>query len=233
MSTLNIIIGNKYYSSWSLRGWLAVKHTGLKFTETLLPLDTPEFHKRIKDLSPTGYVPCLHDGDIRVWDSLAIIDYCAMLAPEKYWWPKEKPALALARSMCAEMHSGFAALRKAAPMNMNKSYTGHTLSDSVTRDVKRIDTLWQQAHHQFSGHQFSGSDKPGDYLFGDFSAADMMFAPIVSRFLTYDIEVSGISRAYMARIDSHPYINAWRLEAAKEAMIIKDSEIDPSKRMLG
>jgi len=225
MSDLKIIIGTKTYSSWSLRGWLAVRHTGLAFEEIKLPLDTPEFYQRIKAYSPTSCVPALCDGDVRVWDSLAIIDYCARIAPEKFWWPEDKAAYANARSVAAEMHSGFMALRGAAPMNMRDRRTGLTLSDAVQKNVDRIDTLWTEARTRFGAG--------GDFLYGEFGAADMMYAPVVSRFESYGIQLGETSRAYMQAVLEHPYIKEWKADASTETQVVAQDEIPADATCLG
>lgn len=225
MANFKIIIGTKTYSSWSLRGWLAMRHTGLSFEEVKLPLDTPEFYEKIEELSPTRCVPALLHGDVRVWDSLAIIDYCARLAPQKAWWPESDAAFGFARSIAAEMHSGFMALRGAAPMNMRGSWTGLEISEAVQKDISRIDTIWAEARRRFGGD--------GEFLFGSFSAADMMYAPVVSRFKTYDITVSDASRAYMDAVLAHPYMQEWMTDAATETEVVDQDEIPADAKTLG
>ncbi len=225
MSDLKIIIGNKNYSSWSLRGWLAVRHTGLAFEEVKLPLDTPEFYERIKEFSPTSCVPALCDGEVRVWDSLAIIDYCARIAPDQFWWPEDRAAYANARSVAAEMHSGFMALRGNAPMNMRDRRTGLTLSDAVQKNVDRIDALWTEARTRFGAG--------GDFLYGNFGGADMMYAPVVSRFESYGIKVSDTSRTYMDAVLNHPYVKEWAAEALTETQIVEQDEVPADATSLG
>ncbi|MCJ9428413.1 glutathione S-transferase family protein [Kordiimonas marina] len=225
MTDLTIITGTKTYSSWSLRGWLAVTHTGLEFSEINLPLDTPEFHERIKTLSPSGFVPALQHGDVKVWDSLAIIDYCARLAPGRFWWPDEMAAYGFARSIVAEMHSGFMALRAAAPMNLRDQRHGLTLSDAVQKNVSRIDALWAEARERFGAG--------GDFLFGGFSAADMMYAPVVARFLSYGIGLSKTASAYRDAVRAYPFVNAWYEAAAKETQVVTQDEIAPDATHLG
>ena len=225
MSDLKIIIGTKTYSSWSLRGWLAVAHTGLAFEEVLLPLDTPEFYDRIGALSPSRTVPALHHGDTVVWDSLAIIDYCARLAPEKNWWPNDLAAFGYARSIAAEMHAGHMALRGNAPMNLRGKWSGLTLGEKVAADVAKIDARWSHARSQFGAG--------GAFLFGEFGAADMIFAPVVARFFAYGINVSDVSRAYMNAVRNHPLVDAWYRDAATETQVVAVDEIDPSAKQLG
>lgn len=225
MSDLKIIIGEKNYSSWSLRGWLAIHHTGLQFEEVQLPLDTPEFYEKIKTLNPSGRVPALYDGDILVWDSAAIIDYCAALAPKKYWWPSDKSALAFARSIFAEMHSGFEQLRTHAPMNMRGRWSGLCVASGVQADIKRIDTLWTEARTRFGD--------TGPFLFGEFSAADMMYAPVASRFATYGVELSSVSAAYVEALFNYPAFKEWYDAALKEETIVRADELAPSATCLG
>ncbi len=223
--SLHIVIGTKTYSSWSLRGWLAVAHTGLPFRETKLALDTEEFYREIEAFSPTKCVPALQDGDIQVWDSLAIIDYCAHLAPEKNWWPTGKAAYARARSICAEMHSGFMALRGAAPMNFRGSWKDLTLSEAVQRDVNRIDQIWQECREGFG--------QAGAFLFGEFGAADMMYAPVASRFRTYGIQLSPISQAYVDSILNHPLVLQWQEDEGTETQVVAQDEISANATQLG
>ncbi len=225
MSDLKIIVGTKNYSSWSLRGWLAARHTGLPMQETKLRLDTPEFYEEIKDLSPTSCVPALHHGDVRVWDSLAIIDYCAHIAPEKNWWPDEPAAFAHARSVSAEMHSGFTALRNHAPMNLRGQWSNLTLGEAVQKNVSRIDAIWSEARTTFG--------QKGAFLYGEFGAADMMYAPVAARFITYNIAVSDTAKAYMDAVRTHPYVEEWYAEAATESQIVHQDEIPADAKSLG
>lgn len=224
MATLTIVIGNKNYSSWSLRGWLAAMHTGLPVSEIGLQLDTASFYTEIEKYSPARKVPTLlHDG-IRVWDSAAIIDYCARLAPKAYWWPDEMRAYAMARSVAAEMHSGFAALRENVPMNLRKSWSGN-FGKSVLGDITRIDDIWSECRTRF------GTD--GDFLFGQFSAADMMYAPVVARFMSYNAPVSDVSQNYMQAMRSYPLIEQWYKESATERAIVEFDEIAEDAKRLG
>lgn len=225
MPDLHIIVGTKNYSSWSLRGWLAARHTGLPLQETKLRLDTPEFYEQIKDLSPTHCVPALHHGEARVWDSMAIIDYCARIAPEKNWWPEDGAAFAHARSVSAEMHSGFMALRSHAPMNLRGQWSGLALSEAVQKNVDRIDAIWSEARSRFG--------QGGDFLYGAFGSADMMYAPVVARFITYDIAVSDAAKAYMNAVRTHPYVEEWYAEAATESQIVHQDEIPADATSLG
>ncbi|RMB02697.1 glutathione S-transferase family protein [Eilatimonas milleporae] len=225
MADLTIVIGNKGYSSWSMRGWLAVAHTGLDFDEVMLPLDTPTFQERIGAFSPTRQVPVLLHGSLQVWDSLAIIDYCARLSPERYWWPEDPDAFATARSVAAEMHSGFKALRTYAPMNLHKSFDDLKVAPEVAADVERIETIWAECRRRFG--------EGGPFLFGDFSAADMMFAPVVTRFVTYGIKMSKESLRYIAAVQSHPTIDRWYYEASQEKDRLTKYDAGPQDGVIG
>ena len=232
--TRRIIIGNYTYSSWSMRGWLAVDHSGLAHETVRLAMDTPEFAATIKAYSPTGQVPVLQDGDITVHDSLAIIDYLARTAPDHYWWPEDKAAYALARSVSSEMHSSFLTLRRSCPMNLRRSYKGLTYSDALMRDINRIEAIWTECRTRFGAQE---SKRPGPFLFGAFSAADMMFAPVVSRFITYGIAsrtgASALVRAYITAVNSYRPIDLWYKAAQLEKERIATSELDQNITHIG
>ena len=225
MAELKIIIGNKRYSSWSLRGWLAIEHTGIPFSEVKLELDTATFYDEIIKYSPAKRVPTLIDNDITVWDSAAIIDYCAMLSPDKYWWPTDKTAYALARSIFNEMHSGFPELRTHAPMNLVGRWQNLIFSDAIKTEVRRIVEIWSNCREQH------GSD--GDFLFGAFSAADMMFAPITARLATYGMPVNQISADYITAVRAHSAVNAWFEDAGKETGIVMADLVDKNATHIG
>ncbi len=226
MSDFKIIIGNKNYSSWSLRGWLALAAYDIPFEEIMLPLDTPEFYERIAKLNPSGKVPALYHGDLLIWDSLAIIDYIAKLYPEKNIWPKDNAAYAFARSISAEMHAGFTAVRGAMPMNMQGAWSGLGTTDAVEADIRRIEELWTYALDSFSGD--------GPYLFGNtLSGADIMFSAVVSRFKTYDIKLNERCSAYSTSVLDHPAVKVWTEAALKETDIVEVDEIDPNTSILG
>jgi glutathione S-transferase len=185
---MKLIIGNKAYSSWSLRGWLAAKQSGLHFDEIIVPLfsDGWEERKREGDLAPSsGKVPTLWDGEAVVWDSLAIIDYLADKVGRDRFWPKNEVARGMARSMAAEMHAGYTALRREFPMNTRKTFSDVTISEETRKDAVRILQTWAEARSRFG--------KDGPYLFGTFSAADIMFAPVVTRFVTYGFTLPGFA----------------------------------------
>jgi len=225
MAALKIVIGNKNYSTWSLRGWLAAMHMDLGVEEIKFDLYTPGSKAELLKHSPSGMVPALVHGDIVVWDSLAIIDYCARLAPDKFWWPKGDAAYAFARSMSAEMHSGFMGLRTHAPMNIKARWSGLTLGDAVAFDVARADALWSEARKRFG--------QGGDFLFGGFSAADMMFAPVVHRFETYGIEVSPTARAYMDAMLAQPLMAEWTKDGVAENVVLSHGELPVDMTHLG
>jgi glutathione S-transferase len=216
---LKLIIGNKVYSSWSLRGWLAVKQSGLPFEEVVAPLydDAWPERKAQADLAPSvGKVPTLWDGDIAVWDSLAIIDYLDAVSGGDRFWPKDKAALALARSISAEMHSGYQALRNACTMNMRHVLPAQDLAPDVAANVARIVDLWDRARSRFG--------QGGDYLFGAFGAADIMFAPVVTRFVTYSIALPASAQAYRDAVLAHPFMQEWAAGAEQEEWVIPQFE---------
>lgn len=206
---LKLIIGNRTYSSWSLRGWLACKLSGLPFETQVIPMDTPEWiDGSAKGLLPSGKVPVLWDGDSCVWDSLAITDWLADRAGRERFWPESHAASALARSMSAEMHSGFAALRNACSMNLQRDYPDYRPTPEVLADVARIDALWTEARHRFG--------TTGPYLFGDFGAADVMFAPVATRFKTFALPASETAAAYRDAVLAHPWMVEWTTAARAE-----------------
>jgi glutathione S-transferase len=218
---VKLIIGNKNYSSWSLRGWLACKQSGLHFEEIIVPLygeDWENVRKSSDDLAPSqGKVPILWDGDAVVWDSLAIIEYLADKVGRDRFWPKADDARAMARSMVAEMHSSYLALRRACPMNIRARVEGDQLDDDVRADVVRILTLWAEARARFG--------KGGPFLFGTFSAADVIYAPVVSRFLSYGIGVPGFAQAYMQAVWEHEWMQQWIAAAEAEDWVIEQYEV--------
>ncbi|MBA4747300.1 MAG: glutathione S-transferase family protein [Sphingopyxis sp.] len=213
---MKLIIGNKAYSSWSLRGWLAAKHSGVAFEEIVVPLYDEGWTERrtAADLAPSnGKVPILWDGDIAVWESLAIIDYLdEKTGGEQSFWPDDMAARALARSMAAEMHAGFVPLRQNHSMNLRKQYATAPLLPEVEADVARITALWAEARTQFG--------TGGDYLFGAWSEADMMFAPVVTRLLTYAIPLTDEAAAYCSAVISHPHMTEWHAAAQLEPWVI-------------
>ena len=218
---LKLIIGNRAYSSWSFRGWLAVKASGEPFEELVVPLFDKEWEKQREggEFAPGGgKVPILWDGDCVVWDSLAIIEFLSDRVDRKIYWPDAIDARAMALSMSAEMHSSFASLRRELPMNVRRTYPPVEISDAVRHDVDRILQLWAQARARFGG--------TGKFLFGDWSAADMMYAPVVTRFITYGVQVPPFAAGYMAAVLSHPHVNEWIDAAQDEPWVIEQYEVD-------
>lgn len=215
MDRLTLYIGNKNYSSWSFRPWIAMEAAGIPFEEVLIPFDFAAGNPRFRDISPTSQVPVLHHGAQRVWQSLAIIEYVAELYPEAGLLPKERDKRAIARSVSMEMLSGFRALRNACPMNIRRPKGKIALADGVMADVARIETIWRnlRAH--------SG----GPFLFGAFSGADAMFAPVVNRFETYDLVSAGDTLSYIAAVKAHPAWQKWETAARAEPWIVPEDEV--------
>jgi len=217
---MKLIIGNKNYSSWSLRGWLACKQSGLAFEEITVPLygeDWDEQKKQDEDLAPShGKVPILWDGECVVWDSLAIIDFLADRVGRDRFWPKDEAARAMARSMVAEMHSSYLALRRQLPMNVRSRVEGVEPDNEAKSDIVRILSLWAEARARFG--------KGGPFLFGTFGAADVIYAPVVSRFITYGVPVPGFAVAYMQAVWEHDWMKAWIAAAEAEEWTIEKFE---------
>jgi len=216
---LKLFIGNKAYSSWSLRGWLAVKQSGLPFEEIVVPLYDEAWDQRREgaEFAPSsGKVPILWDDEAVVWDSLAIVDYLADKVGRDRFWPQDEAARAMARSMAAEMHSSFVALRREHGMNTRRHYPAQPISAGVAADIERIVTLWAQARARWG--------TGGEFLFGDFSAADIMFAPVVTRFVTYSLPVPRFAAAYGHAVLTHPFVAEWLEAAEDEPWIIEKFE---------
>ena len=199
--TLRLVIVNKAYSSWSLRPWLTMTHFGIPFEETVISMNRPETRGEILKFSPTGKCPALIDGDVIVWESLGIIEYLAESFPDLAVWPRDKAARALARSLANEMHGGFAALRNHCPTQFLRPVRKKALNEAVEADVARIEAAWDHARARHGAG--------GPFLFGAFTAADAMFAPVVNRFHTYDVDVGAPTRAYMAAVMALPAWKAW------------------------
>lgn len=216
MATYTLVIGNKNYSSWSLRPWLALSVAEIAFEELLIPLDEPATREEILKHTGSGRVPVLKSGDFRVWDSLAICEYLAETHPDVGLWPAAPAARAVARAVSAEMHAGFAALRAAMPMNIRSRFPGRGRGPGVQDDINRITAIWRRCRERFGA--------AGDFLFGDFTIADAMFAPVVTRFVTYDVEVGAAEADYMAAINELPAMRAWAAAAEREPWIIDSAE---------
>ena len=208
---MKIIIGNRTYSSWSLRGWLAAKQSLLPFETELRVMDSPEWISgAAKTDMPSGKVPVLWDHGEAIWDSFAILLYLADKAGHDRFWPREARARALAYAVCAEMHSGFMPLRADCPMNLQVRAPNFAPSEDVMADVRRIETLWEIALGRF------GEETGEPWLFGRFGAADIMFAPVCTRIDTYNLPVSDTARAYVDRVLAHPFMAQWQAEAMQE-----------------
>ncbi len=217
--TMTLVIGNKNYSSWSMRPWMALKASGIPFDEIVIPLYTDAADKqRILDVTKSGKVPALVDGGITVWDSLAIIEYLAERFPDAQLWPKDFAARAHARSISAEIHSGFMALRNECGMNIHRPVVPKKLSEDAQANIVRIQDIWTDCRARYGGQ--------GPYLFGHFTAADAMFAPVVHRFRIYDIAMSAPVRGYMDTMLANSAFAGWTADALAETLVIEKFEID-------
>jgi len=205
---MKLIVGNKNYSSWSLRAWLLLAELDLPFEEEALSFNDPTFDAKLRRYEPAETVPILIDDGTVVWDSIAITEHVAERFPDRGVWPSEPQARALARSMCAEMHASFSTLRAALPMNITARLPGLGWNVRVQEDVERITALWQAARSRFGS--------AGPFLFGRFSAADAFYAPVATRFVTYDIELPAAAAAYVAAITALPSMQRWTQAAAAE-----------------
>ena len=217
---MKLIIGNKAYSSWSLRGWLACKQSGIPFEEVVVPLYDADWDRRREgdEFAPSsGKVPILWDGEAVVWDSLAIIEYLAEKTERAKFWPEDDIARAMARSMAAEMHSSFTALRRKHSMNIRQVFPPKRPDDDVLADIGRIMELWAQARARFGG--------TGNFLFGEFGAADMMFAPVVTRIVTYSLPIARFAAGYMDAVLQHPFMQDWIAAAQEEEWVIEKFEV--------
>jgi glutathione S-transferase len=215
---MQLVIGNKNYSSWSLRPWIAMKAAGIGFDETVISLEAADFKARVTAMSGAGRVPVLIDGDARVWESLAILEYLVEKFPSAGLWPKHPVARAHARAIASEMHSGFVALRRHLPMNVSRPVKVRALDDGSVADVKRIDAIWRECRTRFGA--------TGEFLFGAFGAADAMYAPVVSRFHTYAVEVGDAARSYMRAVMALPAWSEWREAARHETWVLQHDEVD-------
>ncbi|HSQ01272.1 MAG TPA: glutathione S-transferase family protein [Candidatus Dormibacteraeota bacterium] len=213
---LTLVIGNKAYSSWSLRPWLLLANGGVAFDEVRIPLYRDDSAAALAPWSPTGKVPVLIDDGLTICDSLAIAEYLAERFPDRCGWPAAVPARAVARSASAEMHAGFAALRSEMPFNC-RSRRRVSLSDAATQDVRRVQALWADCRRRFGAG--------GPWLFGAFSPADAMFAPVALRFVTYGAALDAPARAYVDAVAAHPAVQAWIAAARTESEVIAGSEV--------
>ncbi|MCF6436279.1 MULTISPECIES: glutathione S-transferase family protein [Pseudoalteromonas] len=212
---MQLYIGNKNYSSWSLRAWLMLEKNGIKFEEIKLPLATPAFYEALKAVTPSLKVPSIIDNDIHVWDSLAICEYINDVYLSGRAWPESMGQKTKARAVACEMHSGFGALRNEMPMNI-RAKRSLTISDACKKDIARIEQIWAEQMKDYADE--------GGWLFGDWSIADAMFAPVVMRFQTYGIVVSSQARLYMDKVLSCSVLGKWIDEALQETDIVTIDE---------
>ena len=213
---MQLIIGNKNYSSWSFRPWIGMKAAGIGFEEIVISLEANDFKARVTALSGAGKVPVLIDGDVRIGESLAILEYVAEKFPAAALWPDRAAARAQARSVASEMHAGFLPLRRQLPMNMWRPVKPRALDEEAAANVTRIDAIWAECLAKFGG----------PFLFGKFGAADAMFAPVVSRFHTYAVEISAAGRSYMNAVTALPSWSEWRAAALREPWVLPHDEVD-------
>jgi glutathione S-transferase len=212
-----LVIGNKTYSSWSLRPWVLMKHFGIPFEEKLIKLDQPDTAHQIAQYSPAGKVPVLVDGNLRIWDSLAMMEYLNEKFPEKHMWPQDIRARAKARSVTCEMHSGFQTMRSVMSHHLKKTFSNFNWS-SAESDVNRVKEIWRIALRDYRG----------TFLFGDFSIADAMFAPVVNRFITYGIPIESDIKGYVEAIRNLPAHQTWINDAIQEDFNVPRYEISTS-----
>ena len=215
---LTLVIGNKNYSSWSFRPWIAMKVAGIAFDEVVISLDAPDFKSRVSKIAGTGKVPALDDNGIHVWELLAILEYLAERFPDARLWPANASARAHARAISSEMHAGFLPLRRACPMNMWRPVKKRELNNEAVANVRRIEAMWADCGTRYGAG--------GPFLFGPFGAADAMYAPVVARFHTYDVEVGAPARAYMDAMRVLPAWREWEAAALKEAWVLAEDEVD-------
>ena len=206
--TLQLVIGSKNFSSWSLRAWLALEHVGVPYEERLISFGDPDWREQIQRVSPSGKVPFLVDGDLGIWDSLAIVEYLHEKFPAARLWPSEPAARALARSAAAEMHSGFTALRSQMPMDLQANAPGKGHTPEALADAARVLEIWRDCRSRHGAG--------GPYLFGAFGAADCFYAPVVFRFLSYGVPLDASARAYCDALLVHPSVAKWREAALRE-----------------
>ena len=217
MADLTLTIGNKNYSSWSLRPWLAAKMGGIAFDEVLIPLYQPGSRERILSHSAAGKVPVLHHGAVTVWESLAVCEYLAETFPEAGLWPADKAARAAARAVATEMHNGFLPLRRHLPMNVRRSPSVRDIPLEVQADIDRVATIWRDCRARFG--------QGGDCLFGRFTIADAMYAPVVSRFRSYRVPLGSVEDAYCTAIMDLPPMREWITAAKAEPWVVENFEV--------
>ena len=213
---MKLAVGNKLYSSWSLRAGMLLRAFDIPFEETVIAMYKNDTKMRMLEYGPTGKVPAIQDGDINIWESLSILEYIAECYPEKNIWPAQKAARAHARSACSEMHAGFMGIRSVCPMNLTANFVPKDRGEEVEADVRRLEALWTEARFRFGDG--------GDFLYGEFCAADAMFAPVVTRLDTYQIPVSKSMHTYMDAVLNHPAFLQWKEEAFQEPWFLPHYE---------
>ncbi len=216
MNPPTLVIGNKNYSSWSLRPWIFMKRSGVPFSEVRVPLYQPGSTEELRRHSPSGLVPVLLDGKVTVWDSLAICEYVSERFLDGRGWPEDIAARAAARSVSAEMHAGFQSVRAKLPMNLRALFPGKHISDEVDAGIQRIAAIWEQCRREHGA--------AGPWLFGAFSIADAMYAPIAWRFLSYGVALEGTAAEYMQTLLAMPEMQAWHADALKESEVLPQCE---------
>jgi glutathione S-transferase len=216
MQQLTLVIGNKNYSSWSLRPWLVLRYFDIPFEEVRIPLYRAESAAALSQWSPSGLVPVLKHGDITVWDSLAICEYLQELYPGDPLWPTDRDVRAVARSVAAQMHAGFTALRQAMPMNCRETFPGQGLTTGSTADIQHVSAVWRQCRETFG--------RDGNMLFGGFSIADAMYAPVALRFRTYGVKLDDVCESYVASLLSLPAMQEWVSAGRREEEVLEQFE---------
>jgi glutathione S-transferase len=219
MAEFTIYIGNKNYSSWSLRPWLALKHTGAAFEEVIIPLDQKDSAANLRRQSPSGRVPVLRHGTLTIWETVAICEYLAEQFPAARLWPAERDARAHARAVSNEMHADFAALRNLLPMDISRRWPLGDRLAKVGPDVERVTAIWRECRQRFGSR---GANGASDFLFGGFTIADAMFAPVTTRFLTYSVPLDPVCSAYVAAMQRWPAMQEWAAAAKAEPWVIND-----------
>ena len=219
MAEFTIYIGNKNYSSWSLRPWLALRHAGVAFEEVIIPLDQKDSAATLRRHSPSGRVPVLRHGTLTIWETLAICEYLAEQFPAARLWPADREARAVARAISNEMHAGFAALRNLLPMDISRRWPLGNRLAKVGPDVERIAAIWRDCRERFGS---GGAVGAGDFLFGGFTIADAMFAPVTTRFVTYAVPLDPVCSAYVAAMQRWPAMQDWAAAAKAEPWVIND-----------
>lgn len=217
MSQMTLVIGNKNYCSWPLKPWLAMKQFGIEFNEVRIPICTPDSERQIRQYSPTGKRPVLIEEELVIWDSLAICEYLVERFPNRQWWPPDLKIRAVARSICAEMHSGFSHLRQQMPLNCRAKLPGKGMTPAVQKDIDRIAEIWRNCRQKFGGS--------GPMLFGEFTIADAMFSSEVLRFNTYDVRLDSESQDYVEAVLALPSIRAWLEAAQSEVEVVPQFEL--------